>query len=1173
MAQAVTFEFDATTSTLAAGEIVLALVVHLTTTHHVTSAFLQVHDGKPLWRLYPLSKHTRGNYFSGQHILYHDTYMLQFAIYHPERGFLWKGVMRQVVIPDKTNLSGVFEQGTTTTSNVVVERGGSIETERDVPEEIGTATSATSNTACNRTFFFSGYLAATGRMRLFTTLSDVALHWRFGEIPVEEMISVGLAADFTTYKLDGFYLTTKTAIWDFQSTSEQETSQWLRRFKELKKEVFDPRVATAADLGAERRQTVMPYEDEAPEKKGSLETTIKSFAQTKAELTKIHSATRVLCNSSEPAEYPWPAAAIAILGDMKAGKSTLCNAILGDIVLPSRKLKCTSRVTVIKAGDTREYTIKNPDGTVTEGPIQFTGELPHKAVALSADQRRETNAIGKEDAAQTKLPVSGFDFIDLPGLGENKELDAVIMNALKTVVGAIYILDINSGAVKGEDVDAIKTLLKTGIQKSVPILFVGNKVDTLFEEEVEVNQEPPDMVLDAFYSELKALAPDILLHYPVRTTSPYWAELSALRFLRIRCGKEVTNQPKYAELSQIFERRLQALIGRTLDTTILRCCEGICGPCGTYADTMISFGELQHGIATCKCFVQQLKRGENGIISQCSNLVQQAARDTLVKIDVIAKEAVFEASQSKGILLSWPQAVERSTEFTFNRYLWAALKPMWRQFVSNFFKPLSRHLRLINNNLVDCISCDESRFPIWQIVIPLTLYVGFLILPAANAIREAVCTYDTEWKESHSKECLRCIDPVKEGNRVGKELSRKLIDNASILVTAKTGQLSAILKRWNPTQPTSRDSLTLAVSSKLLGLASANGFVYGIPELKAHVYYDFYGETFDAVWRGVHVHAKKLNKFKRTDESQSVLKSILTQLCMSRIDTDPSFGIVKDGGDGSVFIVCSPEISEQLQAPPLATIMIDAGLSDAIVLPPLVNLLQGVPTVSLGAALLGLHSEVGCTAEYLADAVALCRTKVIEEGLVTRASGNGSFVGEPMTTEEAAAIVLYTKNKPKVFAALNWALRDPHRTNASLAPWKPYTKLLLTALAKLKPVTDVVAYRGFGTLPESWETYLSQSRSTNICWYGFSSISRNRAVAVAFTAMQGQRGLLLEVRSPLAYDITGFSWFGLTEAELLTPPGCNFVLVSPDQPPAAPPPTPPKYVTVTLQFHSVSSLL
>ncbi|KAH3731640.1 ecdysoneless protein [Pelomyxa schiedti] len=1156
---AVTFEFDATTFTLAPGEIVLALVVRRTTSQMTLrqAAFLRP-DGKPLWRLYPLSRHTGGNCFSGKHMLYRDTYLLQFAIYHPERGFLWKGVMRQVVIPDKTSFLGVFEQGTPTTSNAEAEMGGPIqssnETERDVSEEIGIAASATSNTACNRTFFFSGYIAATGRMPLFTTLSDVALLWRLGEIPVEEMISVGLAAEFTTYKLNGFYITTKNGIWDFQSTSEQETSEWLKRFKELKKEVFDPRVTTATDLGAERRQAVMPYNDEAPEKKVSLEKTIKNFAQTKAELTKIHSDTRVLCNS-EPAEYPWPSTAIAILGDMKAGKSTLCNAILGDIVLPSRKLQCTGRVTVIKAGDTMEYTIKNPDGTVTEGPIQFNRELPYNAVVLTEDQKVsgassivevhlpppvETNAIGKEDAGQTKLPVSGFDFIDLPGLGESKELDAVVMNALKGVAGAIYILDVHSGAVKREDVDAIKTLLKTGIHKSVPILFVGNKADLLFEEEVEEHQETPDEVLNAFYSQLQALAPDILGHYPKRETSPYWAELSALRFLKIRCGKAVKDLPKYADLSQIFERRLQGLIGRTLDTIILRGCEGICGPCGMYADAMISFGELQHGIATCQCFVQQLKRGEEEIKHQCSNLVQQATRDTLVKLDAIAKEAVFNASQSKGILLSWPQTVERSTEFAFNQHLWATLKPMWRQFVSNFFKPISRHLRLVNNNLVDCISCDESRFPIWQIVIPLAL--------------EAVCSYDTDWKESHSKECLRCIDPVKEGNRVGKELARKLIENANILVKAKTAQLAMILKRWNPTQPTSTYSLAVSVSSKLLGLGSANGFLYGIPELKGHVYSDFYGETFDAVWRGVHVHAKKLNKFKGYDESQSVLKSILTQLCMSRIDTDPSFDIVKDHCDGSIFIVCSPEISEQLQAPPLDAIMIDVGLSDAIAIPPLVNLLQGVPTVSLDAALFGLHSEVGCTAECLAEAVALCRTKVIDEGLVTRASGNGSFVGEPMTTEEAAAIVLYTKNKPKVFAALNWALRDPHRTNASLAPWKPYTKLLLTALAKLKPVTDVVAYRGFGTLPESWETNLSPNRSTNICWYGFSSISRNRAVAVAFTAMQGQKGLLLEVRSPLAYDITGFSWFVLTEAELLTPPGCNFVLVSTDPPPAAPPP-------------------
>ncbi|KAH3764370.1 hypothetical protein Pelo_3837 [Pelomyxa schiedti] len=1159
---AVTFEFNGITHAPCEGETVLVLV-RLPVSWSVWKQILWRRRHPARCRLYSLPQYDREhNCFSGRHSLFPDTYWVQFAIYHRDNGFLWKGPEQKVVVPTKTNVVGVFGPSVTT-SNSTDEMEGSFngpnEVEAEAPEETGIPTSMV-DTACNRTFFFSGYLNGW-----FTTLSDISLRWRFGEILVEEIAYVGLTADVTEYKLDSFYITTKASgIWDFQSISEQETSQWLKKFKELKKPVFDPRV-TASDAAVERRRVEIHYDEEA-EKKVSLEAMIENFAQTKSELSAIHSVTHDTCNSGP--KYLWPAASVAILGDMKAGKSTLCNAILGNITLPSRRLRCTSRVTIIKAGAAREYVIQNSGGVITEGPIPFTGELPPTAVALPSDQRLKGASLIVEVHLPVepgaRLPVPGFDFVDLPGLGESKALDAIVMNALKKVVGVIYILDVTSGAVKQQDVDAIQTLLKSGIHKSVPILFVGNKVDRLDNEEEE-NQESPKTVLDAFYADLKALVPDLLARHPDRETSPYWAELSALKCLAIRRGKTVKNQQKHKELFDSFGRRLQGLIGRTLNTTILGGCEEICGPCGMYADTIISFGEVQHGISTCRSFVEQLKGKEEEIIRQCSALVQQATRDTLDDMNVIAKDAVTQANKHKYILISWRQAMEESTEHAFNQHLWATLKPKWRQFVAHFFKPLSRHLHLVNNNVVDSISCDESRIPLWQIVIPLALYVGIAVIPLTNAIREAACTYDNEWKESYSKECLKCINPAKEGNRVAKELARKLIENAGILVKAKADQLAAIMEGCNPAQTIGTDALTVLASSKLLGLASANGFVHGIPELKAQVCSDFYGDTFEAVWRGVPVHAKRLHKFS-PETGPSVLKSILTQLCTSRIDMHPSFGIVKNHSDGNIFVICSPEISPQLQSPSLEAIMNDVGLNDAVVLPPLGNILQSVSMVSLDEALRGLHPTIGCTEECLTNAIVLCRTKVIDEGLVTRACGNGSFVGEPLTTEEAAAIVLYTRDSPQVFAAMNLALRNPHRTSASLEQWKPYTKLLLTALTKLKPVIDTTAYRGYGTLPESWQTKFSPHRETKICWYGFSSISRSRVIAAEFAAMQGQRGLLLEVRAPLAYDITGFSWFGLTEAELLTPPGCNFTPLSLDD-------SSPKYVSATIQFHSYSSLL
>src|SRR5205085_1118354 len=53
---------------------------------------------------------------------------------------------------------------------------------------------------------------------------------------------------------------------------------------------------------------------------------------------------------------------LMLLGDMKRGKTTLLNAMLGEALLPVRVTPCTAIITVVRFGETGDVTLHRRDG-------------------------------------------------------------------------------------------------------------------------------------------------------------------------------------------------------------------------------------------------------------------------------------------------------------------------------------------------------------------------------------------------------------------------------------------------------------------------------------------------------------------------------------------------------------------------------------------------------------------------------------------------------------------------------------------------------------------------------------------------------------------------------------------------------------------------------------------
>ena len=138
-----------------------------------------------------------------------------------------------------------------------------------------------------------------------------------------------------------------------------------------------------------------------------------------------------------------------------------------------------------------------------------------------------------------------------------------------------------------------------------------------------------------------------------------------------------------------------------------------------------------------------------------------------------------------------------------------------------------------------------------------------------------------------------------------------------------------------------------------------------------------------------------------------------------------------------------------------------------------------------------------------------------------------------MTDDEAAAIMLYTQHCC-LYPMLNAALRD-HTNTENLKAFKPYLKLLLTALNKL-PLVRAKVYRGMNA--NLHETY-NQLQGQVFRWWAFSSTTMEESNTEAFMCQTEERTLF--AIDAIGVDISAFSAFRGEKEVLLLPGTCLVV--------------------------------
>jgi len=176
---------------------------------------------------------------------------------------------------------------------------------------------------------------------------------------------------------------------------------------------------------------------------------------------------------------------LAVLGQVKRGKSTLLNALLGEDILPSSVIPLTALPTFIQYGEQRllrvRYNDSRPDTVLKGEPIQW---LNKQLMAYVTEDANPGNTKGVREVEITHPAAILRDvvLIDTPGIGSTyRHNTEATMNFLPQCDAALFVIS----------ADPPITEVEVGFLKEIrsrigQLFFVLNKVDYLTDAEREM---------------------------------------------------------------------------------------------------------------------------------------------------------------------------------------------------------------------------------------------------------------------------------------------------------------------------------------------------------------------------------------------------------------------------------------------------------------------------------------------------------------------------------------------------------------------------------------------------------------------------------------------------------------------------------------------------------------
>ena len=258
---------------------------------------------------------------------------------------------------------------------------------------------------------------------------------------------------------------------------------------------------------------------------------------------------------------------LLVLGDMKRGKSTFVNALIGEKLLPSDVNPCTAVLTVLRYGPLKKVTIyfknsKSPEQLgFQEFKQQYTIE-PDEAKRLEQEKKQ---AFPDVDYAVVEYPLplleKGIEIVDSPGLNDTEARNELSLGYIHNCHAILFILKASQPLTLGER-RYLDNYLKN---RGLTVFFLINAWDEIRQEmldpdNLEALQEAENKVRQVFQTNLS----DYCQVEGINVYEERVFELSSLKALRLRLKNPVdplekTGFPKFMAALNTFLTKERAI--------------------------------------------------------------------------------------------------------------------------------------------------------------------------------------------------------------------------------------------------------------------------------------------------------------------------------------------------------------------------------------------------------------------------------------------------------------------------------------------------------------------------------------------------------------------------------------------------------------------------------------
>ncbi|OQW92219.1 MAG: hypothetical protein BWK78_02340 [Thiotrichaceae bacterium IS1] len=185
---------------------------------------------------------------------------------------------------------------------------------------------------------------------------------------------------------------------------------------------------------------------------------------------------------------------LLVLGDMKRGKSTFLNALLGEKdLLPTAVNPCTAILTVLRYGKEKVVKVFFKDGQSETLSFELFKEKytikPNEATRL---EQEDKSAFPNVNQAVVEYPLDilkkRVEIVDSPGLNDTKERNAITLDYVKNCHAILFVLSANQQFTQGER-DYLNTYLKG---RGLTVFFLINQWDLIREKLLDEKDLPKE---------------------------------------------------------------------------------------------------------------------------------------------------------------------------------------------------------------------------------------------------------------------------------------------------------------------------------------------------------------------------------------------------------------------------------------------------------------------------------------------------------------------------------------------------------------------------------------------------------------------------------------------------------------------------------------------------------